>query len=148
MNRTTLLLLGTVATFLAGISIGAHAQRTAEETAVRATVETYLHGLKFNDVDSFKKAFYPEAKLFFVRKNGELGELMQENWYKGFAASARKEEKGELRIESVDNTGKAASVKVLEVHPDSTYTDYVSLLKLPQGWKIVNKIFTFEKHAK
>jgi hypothetical protein len=35
MNRTTLLLLGTVATFLAGISIGAHAQRTAEETAVR-----------------------------------------------------------------------------------------------------------------
>jgi len=52
-------LLGTVATLLAGISIGAHAHGDAEEQAVRATVETYLHGLKFNDVDSFKKAFCP-----------------------------------------------------------------------------------------
>ena len=133
--------------FLAGISIGEHAPGAIEETAVRATVDTYLHGLKFSDVDSFKQAFYPEAKLFFVRRNGELGELTQENWYKGFAASAGKEEKGELRIESVDITGNTASVKVVEVCPDSTYTDYVSLLKLPQGWKIVNKIFTFEKLA-
>jgi len=53
MNRATLVLLGTVATLLAGISIGARAPAAAEETAVRATVETYLHGLKFNDVDSF-----------------------------------------------------------------------------------------------
>jgi hypothetical protein len=59
MNRACLVLLGTVATLLAGISIGAHAHGDAEEQAVRATVETYLHGLKFNDVDSFKKAFYP-----------------------------------------------------------------------------------------
>jgi Putative lumazine-binding len=148
MNRVTLVLLGTVTILLAGISIGARTQSATEETAVRATVETYLHGLKFNDVNSFKKVFYPGAKLFFVRKNGELGELTQENWYKGFVASTAKEEKGELRIESVDITGNAASVKVVEVYPDSTYTDYVSLLKLPQGWKIVNKIFTFEKHAK
>jgi hypothetical protein len=35
--------------------------------------------------------------LFFVRENGELEELTQENWYKGFTASAGKEEKGELR---------------------------------------------------
>jgi hypothetical protein len=53
MNRATLVLLGTVATLLAGISIGARAPAAAEETAVRATVEAYLHGLKFNDVDSF-----------------------------------------------------------------------------------------------
>jgi len=147
MNRATLVLVGTVATLLAGISIGARAPAAAEETAVRATVETYLHGLKFNDVHSLKKAFYPEAKLFFVRKDGELGELTQENWYKGFTASAGREEEGELRIVSVDITDNAASVKVVEIYADSTYTDYVSLLKLQQGWKIVNKIFTFEKHA-
>ncbi len=38
---------------------------------VRQTVETCLHGLKFNDIESLKRAFHPEAKLFFVRKNGE-----------------------------------------------------------------------------
>jgi hypothetical protein len=36
-------------------------------------VESYLHGLKFNDVESLRKAFWPDAKLFFVDKKGGLG---------------------------------------------------------------------------
>ena len=129
------------------VAVAVAGQAPNEEASVRATVETYLHGLKFNDVESFRKAFYPEAKLFFVRKNGELGELTQEQWYQGFAANAGKEEQGGLRIAAVDITGKAASVKVIETYPDSTYTDYVSLLKLGDEWKIVNKVFAFEKRA-
>ena len=114
---------------------------------VRQTVETCLHGLKFNDIESLKRAFHPEAKLLFVRKNGELGQLTQEQWYKGFEKNAGKEEKGDLQIVSVDVTGKAAPVKVVEIYDDSTYTDYISLLKLADGWKIVNKIFVVEKGA-
>ncbi len=129
------------------VAVAVAEQAPNEEASVRATVETYLHGLKFNDVESFRKAFYPEAKLFFVRKNGELGQLTQEQWYKGFAANAGKEEQGGLRIAAVDITGKAASVKVIETYPDSIYTDYVSLLKLGDEWKIVNKVFAFEKRA-
>jgi protease I len=129
------------------VALAVAGQVPNEEASVRATVEIYLHGLKFNHVESFRRAFYPEAKLFFVRKNGELGQLTQEQWYKGFAANAGKEEQGELRIAAVDITGKAASVKVIETYPDSTYTDYVSLLKLGGEWKIVNKVFTFEKRA-
>jgi protease I len=117
----------------------------SEETLVRQTVETYLHGLKFNDVADLKKAFVPEAKLFFVKKDGSLGSLAQEDWYKGFAASAAKEEEGELKIVSVDVAGNAASVKVREEYPKSIYTDYVSLLKLGGEWRIVNKIFFAEK---
>jgi hypothetical protein len=124
-----------------------YAQATPDETAVRQTVDTYLHGLKFNDIKSFKQAFHPAAKLFFVRKNGDLGQLTQEQWYQGFEKSAGKEEKGDLQIASVDVTGKAASVKVVEIYDDSTYTDYISLLKLADGWKIVNKIFVVEKRA-
>jgi len=112
---------------------------------VRQTVQNYLHGLKHNDVDSLKKAFYPEAKLLFVRKDKQLGQLTQEQWYKGFAASAGKEEKGDLSITSVDITGDAASVKVVEVYDQSKYIDYLSLLKLNGEWKIVNKIYTVEQ---
>jgi len=127
-------------------ALSAPASPTAsEETLVRQTVETYLHGLKFNDVASFRKAFLPDAKLFFVKKDGSLGSLTQEDWYKGFAASAGKEEEGELRIVSLDVTGNAASVKVREEYPKSIYTDYVSLLKLGGEWRIVNKIFVAEK---
>ncbi len=85
--------------------------------------------------------------MFFVRKNDELGQLTQEQWYKGFEKSSGKEEKGDLQIASVDVTGKAASVKVVEIYEGSMYTDYISLLKLADGWKIVNKIFVVEKRA-
>jgi Putative lumazine-binding len=120
------------------------AQTNSEETSVRETVNHYLHGLKFNDVESLKKAFYPEAKLFFVKRDNTLGQLTQEQWYKGFASSAGQEEKGDLKITDVDITGNAASVKVVEVYEKSKYTDYLSLLKFADGWKIVNKIYVAE----
>src|SRR5207248_8244637 len=112
---------------------------------VRAVVETYMSGLKFNDVEKFRVAFYKDARLFFVKRDGTLGQLTQEEWYKGFAKVAGKEEQGDLKIVSTDVTGNAASVKVLETYPTSTYTDYLSLLKLSSGWKIVNKIYVAQK---
>jgi hypothetical protein len=129
---------------LFALATGASAEQQSEDVLVRQTVETYLHGLKFNDVSSLKKSFYPEAKLFFVKKDGSLGQLTQEQWYKGFEASAGKEEKGELTIVATDITGNTASVKVREVYPTSIYTDYVSLLKVGTQWKIVNKIYMVE----
>ena len=131
--------------FVLALAAGAVAQQPSEEKLVREAVETYLHGLKFNDVESFKKAFHPEAKLFFVKKDGGLGQLTQEQWYKGFAGSAGKEEEGTLKIVAVDITGNAASVKVREEYPTSIYTDYVSLLKLEGAWKIVNKVYVAER---
>lgn len=112
-----------------------------DEAGVRETVANYLHGLKFNDVESLKKAFLPEAMLYFVKKNGELGQLTQAQWYEGFKASAGKEEEGDLSVASVDVSGNAASAKIEEDYPKSHYTDYVSLLKVNGEWKIVNKIF-------
>jgi hypothetical protein len=141
------LTLSLLVVLMLALSSPALAQSGPDESAVRLTLETYLHGLKFNDVESFKKAFHPEAKLFFVRKNGELGQLTQAQWYKGFEASAGQEERGELRIVSLEVTNGAATAKVVEQYPDSTYIDYISLLKLADGWKIVNKIFTVVKRA-
>jgi hypothetical protein len=112
-----------------------------DEARVRKVVETYLHGLKFNDVASFRASFWPEAKLLFVKKNGALGQLTQEDWYKGFASVAGKEEEGTLRILALEVTGVAASVKVEEIYPKERYVNYLSLLKISGEWKIVNKIF-------
>ena len=127
------------------IASGAAAKKDSEEAAVRQTVQYYLYGLKHNDVESLKKAFYSEAKLFFVNKDNQLGQLTQERWYAGFAASAGQEEKGDLRITAVDITGNAASVKVEEFYENSKYTDYLSLLKFNGAWKIVNKIYVAER---
>ena len=125
------------------VGFGTALQSNGEEAAVRETVQHYLNGLKHNDVESLKVAFYPEAKLFFVKRD-QLGQLTQEQWYKGFVASAGQEEKGDLQITAVDITGNAAAVKVVEVYEKSKYTDYLSLLKFAGGWKIVNKIYVAE----
>jgi hypothetical protein len=147
MNRRYTFLFAFLFLSATGAMYRTFAQASTEENAVQQTVHTYLHGLKFNDIASFKKAFHPDAKLFFIRKNGELGKLAQEEWYQGFVTSAGKEEQGDLRIASLDITGRAASVKVVELYADSTYTDYISLLKLADDWKIVNKIYVMEKRA-
>jgi hypothetical protein len=124
---------------------GQTAGQVSEEAAVRQVVEHYLHGLKYNDVASLKKAFWSEAKLFFVKKDGQLGQITQSQWYEGFAGSAGNEEKGDLRITSVDITDNAASVKVVEDYPKSKYIDYLSLLKFNGEWRIVNKIYTSQQ---
>ena len=142
--KRTFLRIAVAAVAMFGVVSSAAAQQPSEETLVRRTVESYLHGLKFNDVTSLEKAFAPEAKLFFVKKDGSMGQLTQAQWYKGFEANAGKEEEGTLEIVSVDITGNAASVKVREEYPGSIYTDYVALLKLGGEWKIVNKIFVAE----
>jgi hypothetical protein len=118
---------------------------TGDEAQVRSVVESYLHGLKFNDVESLRKAFWPDAKLFFVDKKGGLGQLTQSQWYAMFAASAGKEEKGDLKIAALEVTRDIASVKVVENYPGSRYIDYLSLVRFDGAWKIVNKIYTSEK---
>ena len=124
-----------------------HAQApslTPADSAVRAVVERYLHGLKFNDTTSLREAFWPEARLFFVNRQGQLGQLTQASWYASFAGNVGKEEEGNLRITALEVTRDAASVKVVEDYARSRYTDYLSLLRLQGRWWIVNKIYTAE----
>ena len=118
---------------------------SADETAVRAVVGSYLHGLKFNDVPSLERAFWPEAKLYFVSRDGHLGQLTQAAWYAGIAQSAGKEEAGDLRIATVEITRDIAAVKVVEEYPGVRYTDYLSLVRFDGEWRIVNKVYTTEK---
>lgn len=112
------------------------------EPEIRAVVTRYLHGLKFNNIEDFKTAFWPDARLLFVKKDGTLGQLTQEQWYRGFATVAGKEEEGALRIVAIDISGDAASVKVEETYPKSVYIDYLNLLRINKEWRIVNKIYT------
>ena len=131
-------------TLLSTTALGAQAP-TSDEAAVRSVVESYLHGLKFNDVPSLRKAFWPDAKLFFTTREGKLGQLTQADWYAGFAKTAGQEENGDLRITALEVTRDIASVKVVEDYPGTRYTDYVSLVKFEGQWKIVNKVYTAEK---
>src|SRR5690348_17755399 len=59
---------------------------SGDESAVRAVVERYLHGLKFNDTTALREAFWPDAKLYYVRGDS-LAQWTQSSWYASFAGS-------------------------------------------------------------
>jgi hypothetical protein len=139
MRRRHLALLSLLAP-----SLVAAQETKTDSAAVRQVVERYLHGLKFNDTLALGEAFWPDARLYFVTRDGQLGQLTQAKWYAGFAGSIGKEEKGDLRITAVEVTRDIASVKVVEDYEKSRYIDYLSLVKWQGRWRIVNKIYTSE----
>jgi Putative lumazine-binding len=124
--------------------VAARAQTTSDQTdnaAVREVIGRYLHGLKFNNVSDFKQAFWPEAKLYFTKRDGSLGQLTQDQWYAMFAGSEGKEEEGDLRIADMEVTNDIAMVKVVEDYAKSRYVDYITLVKFGNRWWIVNKVY-------
>jgi len=52
------------------------------------------------------------------------------------------------RIEHDEITGIAGVAKIVVDYPTVTYTDYMSLLKVGDEWKIVNKVFYAEMKPK
>jgi hypothetical protein len=76
------------------------------------------------------------------------GQLMQRTSADYIAGAPGKpaadEAQRKRRIVSVDVTGNAASAKVELDYPSAKLTDYMSLLKVGNEWRIVNKIFTAE----
>ena len=61
---------------------------------------------------------------------------------------ASKQSIGEGRTHSVEITGNAGSAKIVLEYPTVTFTDYMSLLKVGDEWKIVNKVFYAEPKPK
>jgi hypothetical protein len=114
---------------------------SADEAGVRAAIEHYLRGHSTGLGEHHRRAFHPEAKLFFTRE-GKLAQMTSEEYIaRSPGKPAADEAQRRRRIESVDVTGDAAVAKVVLEYPQVTFTDYMSLLKIDGEWKIVNKTF-------
>jgi hypothetical protein len=113
----------------------------ADEAGVRAAIEHYLRGHATGSGEHHRRAFHPEAKLFFTRE-GRLAQMTSEEYIsRSPGRPAADEAQRRRRVESVDVTGDAAVAKVVLEYPQVTFTDYMSLLKIDGEWKIVNKTF-------
>jgi len=116
-----------------------------DEAGVRAAVEHYLRGHATGLGEHHRRAFHPEAKLFFTRE-GRLAQMTSEEYIsRSPGRPAADEAERRRRIASVDVTGDAAVAKVVLEYPQVTFTDYMSLLKIEGEWKIVNKTFHAER---
>lgn len=121
---------------------------SAEETAARVPLENYLKGHATGDGEFMKKAFHPEAKLFWYR-DGKLNQRTSADYIAGMAGKPAADEAQRKRwIESVKITSNAGVGVIVLDYPSAKLTDYMSLLKVDGEWKIINKTFTSEPKVK
>ena len=151
MKKLTLLILvaATATAFLAATWLQQSARaQDQEESAVRQTLDYYLQGHATGNGEFYKKAFHPEAKLFWIRE-GQFATRTSAEFIAGASGKPAADERERKRsIESVDITGNAAIAKIVLDYPSGRFTDYMSLLKVDGQWKIVNKTFVVEPKAR
>lgn len=112
-----------------------------EEASVVATVNHYLNGLRDaeNAKEHIESAFYSSTNLHYVDENGNLQFMPRD-------ALVQHAQSGEVpdhqsSILSVEVINEMALVKVQLDYPEWDYYDYLTLLKLNIGWRIVSKTF-------
>jgi hypothetical protein len=120
------------------------AQMTSEIEAVEKVVWTYLDGLYEGDTGKLAQAFHEVSHLYSV-SDGGVADLPREKWFefvKGRASAKSQGLKRTDRIVSIDLAGPETAFVKLEcsIHP-RYFTDYLTLLKLNGGWKVVSKTF-------
>ena len=121
-----------------------------DEQAVKSLVlGAYVNGA-FNklDAESMEQGFHKDFAIYSP-KGDEISKYKIADWVAGvkkrrdgdYDANAAKN-KWEHKFAAVDVTGHAAQVKI-ELHNQGkhVYTDYLSLLRFGDDWKIVAKVY-------
>ena len=126
----------------------AQSSQAAENAAARVPLENYIQGHATGNGDFMRKAFHTEAKVMAFR-DGKLTNITSEEFASRFNGKPAADEAQRKRvIESVEITGNAGVGKIVLDYPTVKFTDYMSLLKVGDEWKIVNKVFYAEPKPK
>ena len=120
----------------------------AIETVVRSA---YVEGVHAHpDAAAMRRGFHPDFRMF-VLKDGVMTAVTLEEWISRMEKSRAANPnaplpKVEATFTNVDVTDNAATVR-LELKRDGkhVFTDYLSLYRFADGWKIVSK--TFQAHS-
>lgn len=108
---------------------------------MRIPLDAYLRGHATGDSSAFRRAFWKEAKLWFVR-DGQLAFRTADEYIGGASGRPPADEaQRKRRIVSVHITGNAA-IGIIELdYPATHFVDYMTLLKVGDEWRIINKSF-------
>lgn len=112
-----------------------------EKKAVRVALEHYLAGHATGDGAHFRLAFQDSANLYWFR-DGQFRIRTSREYAAGASGKpAGDEAKRKRSIDFIDVVGTAAVARITLDYPDVTFTDYMSLVKIGDEWKIVSKTF-------
>jgi metallo-beta-lactamase class B len=143
-NHPGLLLISLL---LFGFVLCAQAQapiKPRTEDDPRTAIEGYFSAHALGKGDFITQTFTPNAKIQFI-ENGELKEWTRDEFAKRFQQPAADEYRRVRRVVKLDVSGTAASVVLTLDYPQVLLTDHMSLLRIGDQWKIVNKVFSAER---
>jgi len=125
----------------------AQKQATYDRSTVEAVVNLYLDGLYEGDADKIGAAFDITADLRST-ENGKLQILPVPEWLERVktrpSAKSQNHARGDFIVTIDRSDENNAFVKVRCQLPPRYFTDYLSVMKLADGWKIVSKSFRYE----
>lgn len=114
---------------------------TSDFEAVKSVVQKYVDGIRLGDVEICASAFFQEAIYYGVGKGRlEGGGVLEFLTFIGKNGTAPNVV---ANIDVLAITTTMAVVKV-DLENDSigaSYNDFVTLLKIDQGWKIISKAY-------
>ncbi|MCP5050593.1 MAG: nuclear transport factor 2 family protein [bacterium] len=124
-----------------------------ERAAIKKVIEAaYVKGIHIDrDIPAIRKGFHADFSMLMPKKEDKIDRVSIDKWI-GWIEEGKKKNPGPKKYKTthkfsmVDVTGNAAVAKI-EIYRDGkhTFTDYMSLYKFSDGWKIVNKIYFTHK---
>jgi len=128
-----------------------YSEEDAEVAAVKHVIEeAYIKGIHINqDIDAIRKGFHPEFAMVMYQ-DGAISKLTIEEWIARIEEGKKKGDRPKVEIKHefpmVEVSGNAAVARI-ELYRDGkhVFTDFMSLYKFPDGWKIMSK--TYYRHA-
>jgi len=114
---------------------------TAEYTAVIATANQYVEGLRIGDAQGVAQAFHKEAVMYGFT-NGELLGGPIKNLF-DFVEKNGAAPKISTRLDVLAITPTTAVVRV-DMETDAIgadYNDYLTLIKIDGVWKVIAKVY-------
>lgn len=136
--------------FIAVLFISFNTFAQNEEEAIKEVInKAYIEGIhNKGEIKAIERGFHPGFNLL-IKQDNVLEKLPIYNWV--YYSKVRKEkdptplteeQKTVCKFINIDVTGDAAVAKI-ELHRQDKliFTDYLSLYKFNEGWKIVGKIY-------
>ena len=117
---------------------------TTDLNDIEQVLQTYFDGLYAGDTDKLGAIFHDVSHLFSV-SDGKLTDLPREQWFemvrKRASGAAQGLQRDDFVVQIDRSSPTTAFAKVKCQLPPRYFTDYLTLVKLADGWKIVSKTF-------
>jgi hypothetical protein len=113
----------------------------SEVDAIRAVANAYISA----DPVRLRDSFLPSMNLYTTDEKGGLRTIPFAEYLERVLANANAApEERQASIDLIDRVGNVAVVKVTTIRPQVKVTDYLSLVRIENRWKVVNKAFFVE----